>query len=177
MRIYDVEHVPTHGGSIRVFVCHSNAEHNATKYGLRAFIWNETHSYDRIDHQYFNSLVSSFVKNTKSNITAMKTLLQGIHQSGKTIAVLGWPAKATLMSYAYELEKYVSFVFDDNDLKVGRFTPGKQLEVLPTSDVANLKPDYLLILAWNYAEPLMKTHREKGYAGKFIIPFPEPKIV
>jgi hypothetical protein len=105
----------------------------------------------------------------------MKSLLNDIKQSDKTIAILGWPAKATLMSYTYELEKYISFVFDDNDLKVGRYTPGKQFVVLPTKDIYETKPDYLLILAWNYAEPLMKKYAETG--AKFIIPFPEPKVV
>jgi SAM-dependent methyltransferase len=176
MRIYDVEYTPTHGGSIRVFVCHSLAHYDATRGGLSSFIWGETHSTGTVSSKdYFNSLVSAFTTNVRSNIADMKSILQSAKNDGKTIGVLGWPAKATLMSYVYELEKYVSYVFDDNDLKVGRYTPGKQFPVLSTADIYKHKPDYLLILAWNYAEPLMKTHSEAGC--KFIVPFPKPKIV
>lgn len=166
MRIYDVEHTPTHGGSIRIYVCNRSGKYMGTS-NLAMFIW--------LEQNRFNEYLSLFIQNTNNNIETMKILLSDIKQSGKTIGVLGWPAKATLMGYAYELEKYIEYVFDDNDLKVGRFTPGKQFPVLSTKDIEKYKPDYLLILAWNYAEPLMAKH--KNFGGKFIMPFPEPKII
>lgn len=72
----------------------------------------------------------------------------------------------------------VEFIVDDNPLKQGKFTPGLHIPVVPASALYERRPDYLMLLAWNFAEPIMKTHhrfREQG--GKFIVPLPEVRVV
>ena len=72
----------------------------------------------------------------------------------------------------------LDFIVDDNPLKQGLFTPITHIPVLSAEALYDRKPDYLLILAWNFSEPIMKMHEKYGdEIGKFIIPMPEPKVV
>mgnify|MGYP001329410251 FL=1 len=75
-------------------------------------------------------------------------------------------------------EKILDFIVDDNPLKQGLFTPITHIPVLSSEALYDQKPDYLLILAWNFSEPIMKMHEKySNEIGKFIIPMPEPKVV
>ena len=75
-------------------------------------------------------------------------------------------------------ENILDFIVDENPLKQGLYTPVSNIPVLPSSEIYNKKPDYVLILAWNFAEPIMKNHAkylEQG--GQFIIPLPKVKTI
>ena len=102
-----------------------------------------------------------------------------LKDNGKTIAGFGAPTKATtLMSHFGLNEKILDFIVDDNPLKQGLYTPITHIPVLPKETLYKRKPDYVLILAWNFAKPIME--KEKRYSkeiGKFIVPMPVPKIV
>ena len=72
----------------------------------------------------------------------------------------------------------LDFIVDDNPLKQGLFTPITHIPVLSSEALYDYKPDYLLILAWNFSEPIMKMHKKYNKEiGKFILPMPEPEIV
>src|SRR5580692_11502020 len=80
--------------------------------------------------------------------------------------------------YHFELEKRISFIVDDNPLKQGRFSPGAHIPVLPSSELGAKRPDIVVILAWIYAEPILKrnqTYLEAG--GQFLVPLPEPQTI
>ena len=75
-------------------------------------------------------------------------------------------------------DKMLDFIVDDNPLKQGLFAPTNHIPVLSTQELYKRKPDYLLILAWNFSEPIMKMHHKyEDEIGKFILPMPEPKVV
>ena len=75
-------------------------------------------------------------------------------------------------------ETMLDFIVDDNPLKQGLFTPITHIPVLSSEALYDRKPDYLLILAWNFSEPIMKMHVKYGKEiGKFILPMPEPRVV
>ena len=75
-------------------------------------------------------------------------------------------------------ETMLDFIVDDNPLKQGLYTPVTHLPVLSSEALYDRKPDYLLILAWNFSKPIMKMHEKYSHEiGKFIIPMPEPKVV
>ena len=75
-------------------------------------------------------------------------------------------------------EKIIDFIVDDNPLKQGLYTPLTHIPILNTNEIYERKPDYLLILAWNFSEPIMKMHeRYAKEIGKFIVPMPVPKII
>jgi len=106
-------------------------------------------------------------------------LLRGLKADGKRIAGFGAPAKATTLLYHFDLgPDIIDFIIDDSPLKQGLFTPGMHIPVLPGSAIAERKPDYLVVLAWNFAQPIMEKNagfREAG--GKFIVPLPQVEVV
>ncbi len=102
-------------------------------------------------------------------------LLRRLRGEGKTIAGFGAPAKATTLMHHFELgPDIVDFIVDDSPLKQGLFSPGFHIPILPSQAIYEQKPDYLLILAWNFAEPIMKKHQAFSKAGgRFITPLPQ----
>jgi hypothetical protein len=109
----------------------------------------------------------------------LRALLRAIRSEGKSIAAYGAPTKAvTLLSHFAIGSDLIDFVVEDNPLKHGMYLPISNLPVVPTSELYTRRPDYVLILAWNFAKSIMATHA--GYAeagGKFVVPMPEPRIV
>lgn len=105
-------------------------------------------------------------------------LLSGLTAAGKTIAAYGAPAKATTLMYHFGITKeLVQFIVDDNPLKQGLYSPGLHVPVVDAAMLYKHKPDYLLILAWNFAEAIMKKHQNFLLSGgRFIVPLPEVKI-
>ena len=99
-------------------------------------------------------------------------------KEGKTIAGFGAPTKATTLMAHFRLdERALDFIVDDNPLKQGLFTPITHIPILSSQVLYERKPDYLLILAWNFSKPIMKMHKNSNEIGKFIIPMPEPKVI
>ena len=96
-----------------------------------------------------------------------------------TVAAYGAPAKGnTLLNYCRIGPDTIPFTVDKNPLKVDRFTPGMHILVLEVSALLEQQPDYVLILAWNFAEEIMSQQKEyQNRGGKFIIPIPEPKVI
>ena len=96
-----------------------------------------------------------------------------------SIAGFGAPTKATTLMAHFKLDKTVlDFIVDENPLKQNLYTPISHIPIFPADALYTLRPNYVIILAWNFAEPIMKTH--KAYmknGGKFILPMPDPCIV
>ena len=109
----------------------------------------------------------------------LQKLIVSLKGDGKTIAGFGAPTKATTLMAHFGLDENVlDFIVDDNPLKQGLFTPITHIPVLSANALYERRPDYVLILAWNFAEPIMKMHQKySGEVGKFILPMPEPGIV
>jgi hypothetical protein len=105
-------------------------------------------------------------------------LLRKLKADGKRIAGFGAPAKATTLMYQFGLDAdTIEFLVDDSPLKQGRFSPGMHIPVLPAQALYEKRPDYVVILAWNFAGPIMAKHqkfREGG--GQFIVPLPAVEV-
>jgi hypothetical protein len=106
-------------------------------------------------------------------------LLTGLHDDGCRLAAYGAPAKGnTLLNYCGIGADLVPYTVDKNEMKVGRFTPGMHLPVRPVTAIAEDQPDFVLILAWNYAKEIARQEGQfLGAGGKFLIPIPEPGIL
>ena len=109
----------------------------------------------------------------------LHNLIHSLKADGKSIAGFGAPTKATTLMAHFGLDATVlDFIVDDNPLKQGLFTPITHIPVLSTDALYKMKPDYVLILAWNFAEPIMQMHKKYSeQVGQFILPMPNPEIV
>ncbi len=107
------------------------------------------------------------------------TLLGRLKSEGKRIAGFGAPAKATTLMYQFGLDaSMIEFMIDDSPLKQGRFSPGMHIPVLPAQALYERRPDYVVILAWNFAAPIMAKHQKfRDGGGRFIVPLPAIEVL
>ena len=106
-------------------------------------------------------------------------MLKILKSQGKSIAGFGAPAKATTLMYEFGLKQDIlDFIVDDSPLKQGLYSPGLHIPVLSSDSIIDLNPDYLLILAWNFADSIIKKNQKfAACGGKFIIPLPNLKVI
>ena len=173
LSLVKLDFVAVHGGSIRMYAGFPETYGNHSA-DVLANIQEEQ------QHGLFDlGRYEKFAKEVQKNREALLSLLESLHEAGKTIAGYGAPAKGnTLLNYCSIDTGMVTFTVDKNPLKVGKLTPGMHIPVLPVDSLLEKKPDYVLILAWNFAEEIIRQQQdyyEQG--GRFIIPIPEPVVV
>ncbi len=172
MEAFAVERVNTHGGSIRVL-----AQNSGGPYPIDGSVAEAIALEKRLGHDG-TGIFQTLAKRIEELKADLHDVLEGLKTEGRTIAGFGAPAKATTLMYQFELDlKTIDFIVDDSPLKQGLFSPGLHVPILPPQEVYVRNPDYLLILAWNFAEPIMANHavfHERG--GRFIIPVPKVEI-
>ena len=115
----------------------------------------------------------------QNNRRAIVKLLAELKSRDKSVAGYGAPAKGnTLLNYCGIDTGLVPYTVDKSPLKIGLYTPGMHLPVLPATALLERQPDYALILAWNFADEIMNQQQEfHQRGGKFIIPIPEPRVM
>jgi len=108
----------------------------------------------------------------------LSSLLRGLKEQGHSIAAFGAPAKATTLMYHFGIgADLIDFIVDDSPLKQGLYSPGMHIPVVPSEALYDKKPDYVVVLAWNFADPIMKKHQEYTRAGgHFIVPLPDVNV-
>ena len=106
------------------------------------------------------------------------SLLNKLKKTGKVIAGYGAPTKATTLMTHFQLgSNLIDFIVEDNPLKQGLYTPISHIPIFNADTLYERKPDYVLILAWNFSDSIMKIHQKyRDEIGKFILPMPIPKI-
>jgi len=169
MELFDVELTDTHGGSLRVFCQKKNGPHNKEN-SINAFLQEE-------EKEKLHELQTykKFSEKIEANKKALVKLLKDLKSKGKKIAGYGAPAKGnTLLNYFGIGPETLDYIVDDSPWKQGLYSPGMHIPVKGFEQLSKEKPDYILILAWNYAEPIMK--KCTGMAD-FMLPVPKPKIV
>jgi hypothetical protein len=181
MEVFDVERPSVHGGSLRVFVQRAGGSQK------KSAAVPELLAAERQQGLANLTAYLDFAERVEHNSEVLRQLLRQLKEEGKRIVGFGAPAKATTLCYVFGLgANMLDYIVDDAPMKQGLVMPGTHILIYSpetlydTDHVANATgmPDYCLILAWNFAEPIMKNHRRFTEAGgRFIIPVPEPKIV
>ncbi len=174
MEIFKFKKVDSHGGSLRVYVKKKKSERFPVDNSVKQLIDEESELGIRSLATYVE-----FAKKVDDVRNQLLNFVQDIKSQGKNIAAYGAPAKGnTLLNFCGIDNNYISFVVDDNPLKQGLFTPGTKIPVFDSTKLDEQKPDYVLILAWNFAnEILTKNQKYRDHGMKFIIPLPKPSIV
>ena len=172
MQIFDVVKREVHGGSVRIFVKRKDASHEVEE-SVKKFIDLENRKKLSDINTYYE-----FAKHIEKNKISLVKLLKKLKKEGKSIAGYGAPAKSTTLLHYFGIGKdVIDFIADESPFKHGLFTPGKHIPIVPPKNLYIKKPDYLLILAWNFAQPIMKMHEKfRKQGGKFIVPVPTPMI-
>ena len=168
--INKVKQIPIHGGSLRLFVEHREQVGESVKKLLDGEVLQKM---DKID--YYQDFANR-VQKLKSDLSKLLNLLKA---EGNRIAAYGAAAKGTMMTNYVDIgTELIDFVVDRNTHKHGKYMPGKHLPIYPVEKLMQEMPNYVLILAWNFAEEIMEQQQEyKQRGGKFIVPIPEPKII
>lgn len=173
MTLFRVTRMATKGGSIRAFAQARSSGKRPRSAELSALVAEEERrgiTRPAIYRDWFEAIESRKRK--------VLGLVDAAIADGKTLAAYGASTTTTTLLYHFELERRIRFIVDDNPLKQGRFSPGAHLPVLPSSALATKKPDMVVILAWIYAEPILKRNRAYLDAGgRFLVPLPEPQII
>ena len=174
MELFDTKRVDIQGGSIRNFVQISGGKHKANSSIEELILLEKNEGLTNVsDLRIFQSRIDA----VKSDLSQ---LLKDIKEKSRSIAGYGAPTKSTTLMNYFELdENLIDYIIDDNPLKQGKYSPLLHIPVV-SSDylLGDSQPDYLLILAWNFAESIIAKVKKSGdFSGKYIIPLPKAKII
>ncbi|HEX7556273.1 MAG TPA: class I SAM-dependent methyltransferase, partial [Leptolinea sp.] len=170
LTIQDVELLPIHGGSLRLFVGHKPEVSKAVeKFLADEEKWgvNNADTYLAVAHK---------VETLKKNLLI---LLKDFKRQGKKIAAYGASAKgATLLNYFKINNNLIDYIVDRSTVKQGHYAPGSHLEIFSPEKLLEDKPEYALLLTWNFWEEIVAQQANyRAAGGKFIIPIPEIRII
>ncbi|WP_224826185.1 class I SAM-dependent methyltransferase [Cognatishimia sp. MH4019] len=171
--VVDVTKLPVHGGSMRVFLRKAVAKAQV------APIVTQMVEEERAAGMLDRASYEAFATRVNDDRTALLDLLASLKAEGKTIAGYGAPAKGnTLLNFFGIGPDTLEFLADRNPLKQGLFAPGSKIPILAPEAIAERKPDYLLVLAWNFFDEIREQLTDfEAAGGRFIVPLPNPTVV
>lgn len=172
--LFDVEELPTHGGSLRIYAKHKedaskpiservkNLRDREIAYGL-----NKISTYQAFQKK---------VANTKK---LLLKFLNDAKQNGKSVVAYGAPAKGnTLLNFCEINKELIAYTVDRSPHKQGKFLPGSHLSIKHPDMISQTKPDYLLILPWNLKDEIMQQMASiRQWGGKFVVPIPQVEVL
>ena len=172
LSVFDVEELPTHGGSLRIYGCHTDdprpVESRVVELGKR----EEAAGLEKIE------TYASFAEQAKNAKCRLLECLISAKQARKSIVGYGAPGKGnTLLNYCGIRTDFIDYTVDRNPFKHGRFTPGTHIPICAPERIFETRPDYVLILPWNLKTEIMQQMaRIREWGGKFIVPIPVATI-
>ena len=168
MRLFDIKRIPVHGGSIRIYVSHDKSRHKQSK-TVKEFLEQEL-----LKKLHTKEPYDDFGRRVKIIKRDLLSFLKKLKAQGKSIVGHGAAAKGNvLLNYCGIDTDLVDYIVDSISFKQGRYTPGTHIPVYPEKRLEKEVPDYTLLLAWNFADEILKKqilYRMKG--GQYIITIP-----
>jgi len=173
LTLFDVEELPTHGGSLRIYARHAQDGTKPVTDRVAALRARETAlGFERLEYY---AAFGEKVKETKRSILEF---LIAAKREGKRIAGYGAPGKGnTLLNYCGIRTDFLDYTVDRNPYKQGKYTPGTHIPILHPDRIRETRPDYLFLLPWNLKEEIMQqTAYIREWGGRFIVPIPVVKV-
>ncbi len=174
LEIFDVEELPTHGGSLRIFVKHADNNEQPESKNVENLLAKEKKRGMKELHYY-----KGFKKKVEDVKMGLLQFIVSEKSKGKSIAAYGAAAKGnTLLNFCGIRNDFIDFVIDANPHKQNKFLPASHIPVLNEEHLKKERPDYVLILPWNLKEEIMhQLDYIRQWNGKFVIPIPELQII
>lgn len=172
MQMFDLQHVPTKGGSIRAFAQIAGGPRSTTSEVTRTLAAERGNGMFALET--YRALCAKLLHLRAS----LAEVLDRARAEGKTIAGYGASHSTTTLTYHFQVAPYLSFIADDNPRKQHLYSPGHHLPVLPASALMERRPDYVVILPWRFAS--MIANRNQAFTaagGRFVVPVPETRIL
>jgi SAM-dependent methyltransferase len=172
--LFDVEELPTHGGSLRIYGRHEEDSSKPVSGRIQEILDRERAL--GLRSLRFYSSFSNKVHETKRNILEFLIRAKG---AGKSIVGYGAPGKGnTLLNYCGIRTDFIDYTVDRNPVKQGNFLPGTLIPIYPTEHIMETKPDYVFILPWNLKDEIVSAHHYIAeWGGQFVVPIPELMII
>ncbi len=174
MRMFDVEELPTHGGSLRIYLCHMTDGSHQTENSVSQLISREREA--GLDSLETYANFSAQVHTTKRKLLSF---LIEAKNAGKTLAGYGAPGKGnTLLNFCGIRSDFLDYTVDRNPYKHGKYLPGTRIPIFPPDRIFETKPDYIVILPWNLKNEIMEQLSPvRNWGARFVIPIPEVSVI
>lgn len=173
LRVFDVEHLPTHGGSLRVYLCHAGASHARSDAVLSLLAHERAAGFENIE------TYASFSDQVHRTKRRLLSFLIERKEEGAKLCGYGAPGKGnTFLNYCGIGVDFLDFTVDRNPHKQGLYTPGMHIPILPVSAIDEARPDYALILPWNLKDEIVSQLRHVSDWGcKFVVAIPDVEVI
>ena len=173
LKVFDIDKIDSQGGSIRCFISKQTSNQTiSSNVSLMSKI-------EKKSNLFLNSNLKMFKNKILKHSKSLHKLIARLKNKKKKISVYGASGKGqALLQFSKMNNNLIDFVFDKSKLKQGLYTPGTNIKIKNPKYISRKNVDYLLILSWNIKKEIIK--QEKKFlknGGKFIIPFPQPKII
>jgi len=172
LAVFDVEELPTHGGSLRVFACHSEQKRPAASSVEAVLAAERAAGLDRLD------TYRSFGAAVRTTRRMLRDFLTGAKLAGRTVVGYGAPAKGnTLLNYCGVGTDLIAYTVDRSPHKQGKFLPGTHIPIYHPDRIRATKPDFVLILPWNLRREIMEQMAFiRDWGGRFVVPIPQVRV-
>lgn len=173
LTLFDVEELPTHGGSLRIYGHHAEDKtHSVTERYRELAKREKAAGIERLD------TYATFAEKVKETKRKLLEFLIEAKRKGKTIVGYGAPGKGnTLLNYCGVRVDFIDYTVDRNTYKQGKFLPGTHIPIFPPEKIRETKPDYVLILPWNFKDEIMdQVGYIREWGGQFVVPIPEVRV-
>ena len=173
MTIYDLDELPTHGGSLRIYVRHAEDESKPVTSAV-----TDIHDLEVAMGLTDIATYEAFAEQVRETKRKVLEFLIEAKRDGKTVAGYGAPGKGnTMLNYCGVRTDFIDYVVDRNPYKHGRYLPGSHIPVFPTAKLAETKPDYIFILPWNLKEEISKQlEYTREWGARLVVPIPEVTV-
>lgn len=174
LTIFDVEEIPTHGGSLRIFARH--AENASLPVAPRVSDLRAREQQAGLD---LAETYAAFAENVGATKRSLLRFLIDARESGKRVAGYGAPAKGnTLLNYCGVRSDLLEYTVDRSPHKQGHFLPGTHIPIHAPEKIRETRPDYVLILPWNLKDEIIEQMADvRSWGGRFVVPIPEVKVI